>query len=344
MEFLHSDERILSASHNTTQQFLTDYSPTDKPWDTNKAFNGEVLKILDSSDKRHHQKQAERMKDCADNLEFGWVLFSTETGETKLRLKSARFCRVRHCPICQWRRALMWISRFFDAFPKIYAEYPEMRYIMLTVTVKNCEIAELRTTVDRMANAWNKLTKRKDFPAEGFVRSLEVTRGKDGSAHPHFHILLAVPPSYFNGRSYLSKDKWAELWRSAMKLDYKPVCDVRIVKERKEKAVVLEGCNEPKNDKIGAALMSAITETIKYTTKPADMVKDKAWLLEMVSQMRNVRAISMGGIFKRFLKESEENQDLITASETDIEKQTVNEGGLHFGWREKVKKYAKKDK
>jgi plasmid rolling circle replication initiator protein Rep len=343
MEFLHSDERILSAVHNTTQQFLTDYSPTDKPFDTNKAFNGEVSEILDGSDKREHQKQAKRMKDCADNLEFGWSLVSNETGETKFRLKYAKFCRVRHCPICQWRRALMWISRFFDAFPKIYAEYPEMRYIMLTVTVRNCEIAELRTTVDCMANAWNKLTKRKDYPAQGFVRSLEVTRGKDGSAHPHFHILLAVPPSYF-GKNYLSKNDWAELWRSAMKLDYKPVCDVRIVKERKEKALVLEGCNEPQNDNKGHALMSAITETIKYTTKPADMVKDKAWLLEMVDQMRNVRAVSMGGIFKRFLKESEENQDLITASETDIEKQTVNEGGLFFGWREKVKKYAKTDK
>lgn len=342
MEFLHSDERILSASHSTTQQFLTDYSPTDKPWDTNKAFNGEVSEILDSSDKREHQKQAKRMNDCADNLEFGWVLVSNETGETKLRLKYAQFCRVRHCPICQWRRALMWISRFFDAFPKIYAEYPDMRYIMLTVTVRNCEIAELRATVDRMANAWNKLTKRKDYPAEGFVRALEVTRGKDGSAHPHFHILIAVPPSYFS-RNYLSKDKWAELWRSAMKLDYKPVCDVRIVKERKESGSILEGefVREPNPMK---ALMSAITETIKYTTKPADMVKDKAWLLEMVDQMRNVRAVSMGGIFKRFLKESEENQDLITASETDIEKQTVNEGGFYFDWREKVKKYAKKDK
>jgi hypothetical protein len=52
----------------------------------------------------------------------------------------------------------------------------------------------------------------------------------------------------------------------------------------------------------------------------------------------------MGGIFKRFLKESEDNQDLITGSEADIEKQTVNEGGLFFGWREKVKKYAKNEK
>lgn len=341
MEFCNSDERILSVSDSKTQIFLTDYSPKDKPWDEHKMFNGKVSEILESSDKLSHQKLAQRMKDCAQSLEFGWVLISTDTGETKLRLKNSRFCRGRPCPICQWRRALMWVSRFFDAFPKIYAEYPDMRYIMLTVTVRNCSITELRATVDQMSNAWNKLTKRKDFPALGYVRSLEVTRGKDGSAHPHFHILIAVKPSYFKGGTYLSKDKWAEFWREAMRLDYKPVCDVRIVKERKsETLVVAEG--EQSNPM--KALMSAITETIKYTTKPADMVKQAAWLLEMVDQMRNVRAVSMGGIFKRFLKESEDNQDLISASETDIEKQTVNEGGLHFDWRKQIKRYTKKEK
>ncbi|WP_170869787.1 protein rep, partial [Shigella sonnei] len=27
---------------------------------------------------------------------------------TRLRLREAHFCRVRHCPVCQWRRSLMW--------------------------------------------------------------------------------------------------------------------------------------------------------------------------------------------------------------------------------------------
>lgn len=344
MEFFNSHERILVESESETQsQFLTDYSPTDKPFDTNKAFNGEVLNMLASSDKLSHQRQAERMMVCAERLEFGWVLESTQTGQVKLRLKSADFCRVRHCPICQWRRSLMWVARFFEALPKIHAAFPEMRYIMLTATVRNCQIDDLRAVVNDMSAGWKRLSERKSFPALGFVRSLEVTRGKDGSAHPHIHVLLAVPPSYFNGRNYLSKDDWAKLWGDSMRLDYKPVCDVRIVKFNAKKSRLVLDADASDQDKMKAALLGAITEVIKYTTKPDDMVKDKAWLLKLVDQMRGVRSVSMGGIFKQFLKESESNQDLIAGSETEIEQQITNEGGVYFGWRKKIKRYVRKD-
>jgi len=376
---LNSDGRILSANDGKSQQqFLSDFSPQDKPWDKNKAFSVDVSAILKGSD-TSHQKQSKRITECAQNLEFGWVLVPNGTGEVKLRLKYAQFCRVRHCPICQWRRALMWVSRFFDAFPRIYAAYPDMRYIMLTLTVRNCSISELKAVVSNMSKSWERLTKRKDFPALGFVRSLEVTRGDNGSCHPHFHILLAVPPSYFS-RNYLSKDKWAVLWLESLHLEksqtewardwlalineqetilsalnperkkyeenkYIPVCDVRIVKEKKpKKEKLVKGLplseTESTTPEPIKALMSAITETIKYTTKPADMVKEKAWLLEMVDQMANVRAIALGGIFKQFLKETETEQDLITASETDIDKVVINEGGFMFGFRAKLKRYV----
>lgn len=437
MEFCNSDESILFDSDNK-KQFLSDISPQDKPWDSHKAFNIEVASTLKGSIKSGHQKQGERLDDCSQNLEFGYVLESTETGKLKLRLKSARFCRVRHCPICQWRRALMWVARFFDVFPRIYAAHPEMRYIMLTLTVRNCAISELRSVVNRMSQAFQRLSQRKDFPALGFVRSLEVTRGKDGSCHPHFHVLLAVPPSYFSGGSrgsYLSKDKWSALWLESLHLDekgldastienslepledfalrvknltnkgyrvkeaiefcvieskqwerkksklrakiqtnwardwlallleqerilnasnpnrkkyeknkYMPVCDVRIVKEKPKKEQIIEDLRLSESESTTPqpinALMSAITETIKYTTKPADMVKEKAWLLEMIDQMQNVRAIALGGIFKQFLKETESEQDLITPSEADLLEAKKNEGGFIFGWRSKLKRYV----
>lgn len=369
MESYNSDERILSVSDNKTQsEFLTDYSPQDKGFDKNKAFSGDVSSILLQSEVKSHQKHGKQIAECAQRLEFGWVLVSTETGEFKLRLKLAWFCRVRYCPICQWRRALMWVSRFFDAFPRIYAAYPEMRYIMLTLTVRNCKISELGATIKQMNSAWQRLSQRKGYPALGFVRSLEITPEKDlyqnskgeksdrpkrgyslvrkarpDYCHPHFHILLAVPPSYF-GKNYLSKDAWAELWQDAMRIDYKPVCDVRIVKPRKDKAPIeVEGIELPESipDPM-QVLMSAVTETIKYTTKPADMVKEKSWLLEMANQMRNVRSVALGGIFKKFLKETDDDvQDLITASETEADKAIKNEGGVHFTFVGNIKRYKR---
>ena len=52
----------------------------------------------------------------------------------------------------------------------------------------------------------------------------------DGNAHPHFHCLVLVPPSYFAGRAYMKKADWIELWCDCMRFDYKPVIDVKAVK------------------------------------------------------------------------------------------------------------------
>ncbi|WP_164045311.1 protein rep, partial [Serratia marcescens] len=75
----------------------------------------------------------ERVGACSGILRFGWST-NTETGETRLRLRDARFCRVRHCPICQWRRSMMWQARFYQSLPKIVAEYPGARWLFLTLT------------------------------------------------------------------------------------------------------------------------------------------------------------------------------------------------------------------
>jgi hypothetical protein len=238
-----------------------------------------------------------------------------------------------------------------------------MRYVLLTLTVRNCPVLELRSTIKTMNQAWDRLTKRKIFPALGFVRSLEITRAKDGSAHPHFHCLLAVPSGYFVGRKYLSTAKWSDLWKEALRVDYTPICDVRIIKPKKWEKLRAEsplGVEEVKMDEIRAAIttpeyfnenggssaydevnhsikptpwefmLSAITEVIKYAVKPSDMVADPHWLLDLSDQLRNARAVALGGILRDYLSE-QEPEELVTENP---ESNKDNPGGIHFGWRE----------
>jgi len=235
----------------------------------------------------------------------------------------------------------MLLARFFEAFPRIRADYPTTRYVFLTLTVKNCPVSDLRATVQHMSKSWNRLTNRKAFPAIGFVRSLEVTKETDtydktskklirkarpDYAHPHFHILLALPPSYFGG-NYLSTAKWAALWQTALKADYLPVCDVRIVKAKKtdlsENSDYLDG------------IKAAIVETIKYTVKPSDMVQDASFLLALVDQLHKIRAVSLGGIFKEYLQEVDDLEE--ADGEEQDEKEEI--GGIRFGWRGFAKRY-----
>lgn len=298
--------------------YLSDISPIDKPWDIHRKATEDLIEIFLSGD-YNHIKKAERMFHCSRVLEFGTDI--NEGG--RLKLKSASFCRVRTCPTCQWRRRVMWLTRFYKAFPKIYEDHPTLKYLMLTLTVKNCSITELKKEVKKMSRAWDAFSQFKVYPAVGSLRTLEVTRGKDGTAHPHYHSLLAVEPSYFS-RNYLSQKKWSSMWQESLKVDYSPICDIHLVRGRSK-------ANELTSNVV-SAMSSAVMEVVKYSTSEKDMIDDPDWILEMSDQISNSRAIALGGIFRKYLKEDKEegNQDLIT---DDGEIVSNNEGGEFFYWR-----------
>ena len=222
----------------------------------------------------------------------------------------------------------MWVARFLKALPQITNDHPTARWLFLTLTVKNCEVTELRETITHMNSSWKRLSHRKEFPAIGFARSTEITKGKDSSAHPHFHVLLMVKESYFQGKYYLSQENWTELWKSCLQVDYTPIVDVRTVKPNKKFGV--------------DAVKGAIAETFKYSVKPDDMLgtgteQDRAWLLELTSQLHKTRAIALGGLIRNYLSEKEPEDLLTEAEDVDIDEESAR---ILFGWREQVSRYA----
>lgn len=225
----------------------------------------------------------------------------------------------------------MWRAKFIKALPEIQKAYPTGRWIFVTLTVKNCELTNLRGTLDWMNKSWHKLIKRKGFPALGFIKATEVTRGADGTAHPHFHCLMLVSAGYFK-RGYLSHSKWTELWKSCLKTDYPPILDVRVVKSTKP-------TSDDSLDASNAAMLRAICETLKYAVKPADLLAAPEWLDELTKQLQNTRAISIGGCLKEFLSE-EDPEDLING-EIEEEEKTEDDAILDFVWSSVVKRYKK---
>ncbi len=267
-------------------KFLSEYSPKDSVWDSHRAFTDSVGGIYRSA--AEFERYAERMASCSGLLRFGWSTLM-ETGETRLRLRSAQFCRVRHCPVCQWRRTLMWQARFYQALPKIVAQFPSSRWLFLTLTVRNCEIGILGDTLTLMNAAFKRMEKRKELaPLQGWIRATEVTQGKDGSAHPHFHCLLMVPPSWFSGVAYVKQARWVELWRDCLRVNYEPNVDIRTVKMKTGEVMA----------NVAEQLQSAVAETLKYSVKPEDMANDPDWFLELTRQLHKRRFISTGGALK----------------------------------------------
>lgn len=293
---------------------MSDLSDRDKVWDKHKANSDIVASHYSGS---QYSRYSERVNLCADLLAFKLAPDQHE-GVYKLKLSGARFCRVRTCPVCQWRRSLMWKAKAHKMLPKVIQEYPTHRWLFLTLTVKNCPIASLKETLGQMHESFKRMTKLKAWKIEGWVKSTEVTRGKDGSAHPHFHCLLMVPASYFSGRDYISQAKWTEIWQQCLRIDYKPMVHVRAIAKH----------HDPQ---------SILPEILKYQVKESDLVADRYWFLELTKQLHKTRAVAVGGVLKKYFQELEqEPDDLIGEGE---EPDSVDEGELFFGWKRQEKKY-----
>lgn len=294
---------------------LSDISERDKPWDKHK---GNADKVSEHYKNSNYKRYSERVNLCAELLDFKLTPDADE-GILKLRLSSARFCRVRQCPVCQWRRSLMWKAKTHKILPKVIEHFPKHRWLFLTLTIRNVEITELRDTLGWMHKSFIRLTKLKEFPAVGWIKSTEVTRGKRpaGSAHPHFHCLLMVPASYFSGQQYLSQKRWSELWQQSARLDYEPMVDVRAVAKN----------HNPRE---------LIPEILKYQVKESDLVTDREWFIELTNQLHKTRAVAVGGILRDYFRALEqEPTDLIGEGEED----SPDEGHLFFGWKKAKKKY-----
>jgi plasmid rolling circle replication initiator protein Rep len=317
--------RNIAAVQDPPGDALVSYSPRDKPWDTHRAQADAVSSVYARA--QEFEGYARRMGLCSGTLLFAHAA-DPESGEITLRLREARFCRVRHCPVCQWRRSLMWLARLYQALPAIEAQHPRARWIFLTLTVRNCEITELRATLRDMNAGWNRLRLRSEFRAvQGWIRGTEVTRGKRGDAHPHFHCLLMVPPAYF-GRQYVTQNRWSELWRECMRLDYTPVVDVRVVRAK------------PGTAAGGDALRAAAAEVLKYAVKPADLVVDGEWLLEMTRQVHKLRFIASGGALKNVLRVEDETDADLALVDDDAEGET-SRARLAFAWRKRDGHYRR---
>src|SRR5699024_5971840 len=79
-----------------------------------------------------HLKKAERVKDCAEVLEYK---VSYETGEKTLY--RVWFCKSRLCAMCNWRRAMKHGIQSQKVVAEVIKQKPTVRWLFLTLTVRN---------------------------------------------------------------------------------------------------------------------------------------------------------------------------------------------------------------
>jgi plasmid rolling circle replication initiator protein Rep len=266
------------------------------------------------------------MKLCSTFLDFRLV---PDEKLLKLKLSHAMFCHIRFCPVCQWRRSNVWHAKALTIIPKVLEVYPTYRWLFLTLTVKDVPVSDLRAELKHLNKSFERLSKLKNFPGEGWIRCAEVTHSKtqSGYAHPHFHVLMIVKSTYFSA-NYLSRDDWRAMWAKSARLDY--YCQVDIKTYQKTGRSV---------DEI-KSLTRMLCETIKYQVKESDLIADLEWTIELTQQLKKTRAISVGGILKPYFRELEnEPEDLIGKGDEDDEIL----GHVFAIWRRDCQRYVIKD-
>src|SRR5699024_12833332 len=100
----------------------------------------EILHILEF-------KKAERVKDCAEVLEYK---VSYATGEKTLY--RVWFCKSRLCPLCNWRRAMKHGIQSQKVDAEVSKQKPTVRWLFLTLTVRSLDDGtELNNSLSHMS-------------------------------------------------------------------------------------------------------------------------------------------------------------------------------------------------
>ena len=295
---------------------IKDSNNKPKKWAEYKDNSLKIAELIKNYNRNNRKDklltplQLKRFLHCADTL-----IFSNLADGSK-RLKQAYFCKLRICPMCQWRRSLKMYSQVNEITNTMIKEDKNIRFLFLTLTIENCFDYELNDTINNMNKAFlfltnskkkiaiPKLTSFKNDYLRGYYKALEITYNRvDKTYHPHFHIVLAVDESYF-AKNYISNNKWREYWKKALKLDYLPLVNIKSIKKN-------EDCLQ----------YNVIAEIAKYpfkTTPILSLPSDEAIsvLKTFTNALYRRRFISMGGNFKQIkqrlnLKDIETDNDLI---------------------------------
>lgn len=252
-------------------EILTDQTKTgrERPWRGHKTAS---TYLSESFSRLKLMSKSDSVKWCGSSLKFKVC----PSGHEK-HLSWSNFCRIRLCPMCQWRRSLL-LAHQIKLVAHESVKRQNLRWLFLTLTVKNSSGEDLSASIDHLMSAWDKLSRRKHFKKViGWFRSLEVTRNlDDGTYHPHFHVLLGVAPSYFKD-GYITQGEWSDIWQSCLDVDYRPIVDIRVVKSKnnntgvqslKERGIEI-GSDGIVQESISG---SVVAELAKYSTKSDDFL------------------------------------------------------------------------
>lgn len=197
----------------------------------------------------------------------------------------AKFCHQRICPICNYRKS----TKTWHKMHEIVSHLENKDYVLITLTVKNCNAEILAKTLSELLQSFKRLTNRKTWQKAftGYFRGVEITyNAKENTYHPHIHVLAHCSNSYFR-ENYIDNDKLRQMWQKSARLNYYVQTDIRKVENNKK----------------------GIAEVAKYAVKMSSILETTitSQKLKAVQILNSVlykrRLVALGGDIKKVAQE-----------------------------------------
>ena len=283
---------------------------------------------------------SERISKCSNNLVF------YKDYSNKYKLLSSRFCRVRYCPICQWRKSLAWRYRFLENeenlnnYLKSFGDITPP-FLFLTLTLRNANgYDELNWTINTLQRGFRKLIglgirAKGIYSPLGWIKCLEVTRGKKDpkSYNAHIHLLLLLPPGYSpSSPDYVTQQALCEEWKGICKIDYTPSVWVELTRFSRMKLSKGSYDDGDDDDCPKKSSAKALFEVSKYMVKSDDFRKAPAsWFLPLTLASYKRRFVETGGCLRDIYRLEEGNENLI-----NFEDVTYDDNGEPYKYSKKT--------
>ncbi|MGE3992861.1 MAG: protein rep [Pseudorhodoplanes sp.] len=179
-----------------------------------------------------------------------------------------RGCRSRFCVPCTAKNTAHDRKKAHELLDGVFEQVGEVRTLFLTLSSKNRDI-------DEVADMFND----HDAALRRFWRNSRVQQATLGSftafecdvrgtrenpeAGVHSHSVVFVDPAVFSDHRYLRQREWAQIWGQALRVSYRPIVDVRVVRNRD-------------GESGAAAVRAIIPELCKYVIDPGSLVQHDA--------------------------------------------------------------------
>ena len=197
-------------------------------------------------------------------------------------------------------------AQFFNNLPDIIEQYPMHNWYFMTLTIKDCDVHQVRKSIDILNASFKKLLlgdkfskyfKQSSEEKCGYFKCLEIsdTEYSTTMCRPHLHVILHLPKNSTYSKNYVSREKLERLWLNALNIqdNYKITVDMQNIDFDDIHEQIINLCN------IASYMM-------KHNS--IDLLKDKDFTIEYLRQIAGKNLHSSAGTLKGINKNNSNYQ------------------------------------